>query len=88
LKGGGEVASELEAKIPEIGSAKRAWKIAPELSGGLSGSTETGSTSESSTTAGQKKTWDLTVSYVDFSEPPEVYVNHVKQKSALVHKIG
>ena len=50
LKVGGEVLSELEAKIPEIGGAKKGWKFVPELSGGVSGSTETGSSSESGST--------------------------------------
>ena len=78
-KASGEVLTELAGKIPGIGDAKKIWKFMPELSGGLSGSTETGSTSESGSTVGQKKTWDVTVSYVDFSVPPEIYVNGKKQ---------
>jgi hypothetical protein len=78
-KAGGEVLTELAGKIPGIGDAKKIWKFAPELSGSLSGSTETGSTSESGSTVGQKKTWDVTVSYVDFTVTPELYINGVKQ---------
>jgi len=78
-KASGEVLTELAGKIPGIGDAKKIWKFAPELSGGVSGSTETGSTSESGSTVGQKKTWDVTVSYVDFTVTPELYVNGIKQ---------
>jgi len=78
-KASGEVLTELAGKIPGIGDAKKIWKFMPELSGAVSGSTETGSTSESGSTVGQKKTWDVTVSYVDFSVPPEIYVNGKKQ---------
>jgi hypothetical protein len=79
LKLGGEVLSELVGQIPGIGSAKKVFEFTPELSGGMSGSTETGSTSEQGATVGQKKTWTVTVSYVDFTVPPEVYINGMKQ---------
>jgi hypothetical protein len=79
VKASGEVLTELAGKIPGIGDAKKIWKFMPELSGGVSGSTETGSTSETGSTVGQKKTWDVTVSYVDFTVTPELYINGVKQ---------
>jgi hypothetical protein len=78
FKLGGEILQELAAKIPGIGEAKKIWKFAPELSGGVSGSNETGSTSETGTTVGQKKTWTVAVQYVDFTVPPEVYINGKK----------
>ena len=79
LKLGTEILQELAGKIPGIGDAKKVWKFAPELSGGVSGSTETGSGSESGGTTGQKKTWTVSVQYVDFTVPPEVYINGKKQ---------
>jgi hypothetical protein len=79
FKLGGEILTELAGKIPGIGDAKKIWKFAPELSGGKSGSNETGSTSESGKTVGEKKTWTVTVQFVDFTVPPERYVNGIKK---------
>ena len=74
---GAEILGELAAKFG-IGDGKVAATVTPTISAGVSGSSETTTGSETGTTSSERVKWTVAVTSVDFTKPPEVYINGAK----------